>query len=231
MFFLASDVYTNVRALCNDMVISMFTNSVLEPYLNMAMSDLRVRFEQYNIPVTNETRKAITIPAGTSELIFNAISPAPSLPSNLIEPIALWERTSGMEEDYIPMAKVRFLPPYETETNQLIYWCWSGQKISFIPSNIDEELRIDYIKNIFAKITDDDDQIDIINTQNFLQYRTAALAARYIGENSDRSNELNQTAALELDTVLSIGIKGGQSIATRRRPFNQAYKTWNSGSF
>lgn len=229
--FLASEVYTNVRALCNDMVTSMFTNAVLQPYLNMAMDDLRVRFEQYNIPVTNETRKEITIPAGTSELIFNAVSPAPSLPSNLIEPIALWERTSGMSEDYVPMTRVRFLPPYETETNQLIYWEWAGQKIKFIASNIDEEIRIDYIKNIFSPITDDDDQIDVINTKSFLQYRTAALAARFIGENPDRSNELNQTAALELDAVLSIGIKGGQAIATRRRPFRQSFKTWNSGSF
>lgn len=213
------------------MVTSLFTDAVLQPYLNMAMSDLRVRFEQHNIPVTNETRKEIEIPAGTTEVIFNATPPAPSLPANLIEPIALWERTSGIEQDYVPMRKVQFLPPYETEVNQLIYWQWAGQKIMFVGSNIDEQIRIDYIKNIFAPIKDKDDPIDIINTQSFLQYRTAALAARFIGENPDRSDELNQTAALELDTVLSIGIKGGQAIATRRRPFRQSFKNWNSGSF
>lgn len=229
--FLARDVYTNVRALCNDMVVSMFTDDVLQPYLNMAISDLRVRFEQNNIPVTNETQQNLDIPAGTTELIFNAIPPAPKLPANLVEPIRLWERSSGNNTDYVPMSKVQFLPPYKTLTNNLIYWQWAGQKINFIGSNIDENIRIDYMKHILMPVKDKDDQLDIINTQNFLQYRTAALAARFIGENSDRSDELNQTAALELDVVLSIGIKGGQAIATRRRPFKQSYKLWNTGSF
>lgn len=224
--FLASDVYKAVRALLNDKVGSLYTDAVQQEYLNIALADLRIRCEAYNIPVTNETVAEIDIPAGTTEIVFNAVAPAPSLPPDLVEPNQLFQRWQGNTTDYIPMTKVRFIPPWQVATNTLIYWAWIGQKIALSPCNADSQIRIDYTKHILAKVVDKDQPIDVINTQSFLQYRTAALCASYVGENESRAKELNITAQMELDHFLAIGIKGGQSIATRRRPFNQSYKSW-----
>lgn len=226
--FLAQDVFNAVRALLNDQNNTMFSDTVIMPYLNMALADLRVRFQAYDIPVVNRTETGLEIPAETTEIIFNATSPAPSLPKDLIEPLELYERTSGVDENYIPMQRVQFLPPFVNRTNNLIYWAWQDQKIKFIGANADVEIRIDYTSMILPKVTDKDDQIDVLSSQPFLNYRTAALVSSFIGENVSRATELNTTAQLELEHVLTIGIKGGQSIAIRRRPFQQSYKLWNS---
>ena len=220
----------SAAALLNDTARTIFTYDVQRPYLNMALTELREYLELNNIPLTNDSQENITVPAGTTEIIFNAVSPAPSLPSDLVEPLELYERTSGSTDDFLPMTRTMFLPPYVTVTSNLIYWSWMGQKIKFIGSNSDIEIRIDYTRSVLPNVTDQDDSIDYINAASFLYNRTGALCAQFIGENPERAEVLNATAQLAIDRAIGIGVKGGQTIATRRRPFNQAYKTWTNSN-
>jgi len=228
MLLLASQVMDSAAALLNDTAKTLFTYDAQRPYLNMALAELREYLELHNIPLTNDSQEDIEVPAGTTEIIFNAVSPAPALPSDLVEPLELWERTSGTTNDFVPMTRRDFLPPYGTLNNFLIYWVWQGQKIKLVGSTSDIEVRIDYTKSVLPKIEDEDDQIDYINAESFLYNRTAALCSQFIGENPERAATLNATAQLAIDRAVGIGIKGGQAIAVRRRPFNQAYKTWNN---
>ena len=225
---LARNIMDSVQALYNDLTGSVLTYPVQMPYLNMALGDLRSQLEVYGISATNKTIQDLVVPAECTEIKFAAILPNPSLPGDLIEPLEMYERTSGSEDSYIPMQKMQFLPPYTTLTNALVYWVWQGQKITLIGANSDVEVRIDYTASVLPRVTDPDDVIGIINAESFLQYRTAALCSKFIGENEGRSSELNQTAQIHLDTLLTSGIKHQQAIATRRRPFNQSFKTWGS---
>lgn len=225
---LAYQVMDSSAALLNDRALSNFTYAAQMPYLNMALRELKELCELNNIPVSNKSEIDIEVPAGSTTIEFNALAPEPALPVDLIEPLELYERNSGTTQDFIPMTRTQFLPTYNTQVSNLIYWSWLGQKIKLIGATNDIEVRIDYTKDIFPTIVDKDESIDMINAQSFLQYRTASLCAEFIGENKERADTLNQYSLLSLDRVLGIGIKGGQSIATRRRPFNQTHKLLNN---
>src|SRR5665213_3868171 len=85
----------------NDYKQSVYTNIAVLPFLNLSLDELQELFEQNNIPVTNATSAAITIPAGTDRIGFDT---TPSLPSDLIEIQQLWESTTGLNQ-WTPMDK------------------------------------------------------------------------------------------------------------------------------
>lgn len=217
----AGDVMDLSASLLNDSSRSRFTYAVQMPYLNMAMAELEEMFELNNVPSTNKTSAAITVEAGVDTLSFTT---TPALPSDLKEIQELWEKDSGISEDYIPMIHREFLPKVDVLTTNLIYWSWIDQEIKFIGATSDRDVKIDYIKSIFSKVQANTDQITVINCKSFLMYRTAGLVAEFIGENTSRAESLNADALLALDRTLGISVKGKQNISTRRQPFRSGYK-------
>lgn len=220
----AEQVFINAAALLNDQAQAVYTNTVQIPYLNMALNELQETFEQNNIPVTNSTSAVIRVNAGVTEIGFGL--PAPSLPDDLIEIQYVWQRVRNTDP-WVPLApRTDFLPEYMegVETPYFIWWAWQDQKIKLQSANGDNDLKLDYIKSIFPIVTNEDDQLEVINCLSFLQYRTAALCAQFIGENKTRADDLNSFAVLSLDRSLGISTKGTQAILTRRRPFRQGYK-------
>lgn len=211
-------------ALLNDAAQTNFTNEAMLPYLNMAWKELREFCQQHNYGITNKVSTQVVIPAGTTVV---GDPSGVSLPGDLLEIRELYERQDGTTDDFIPMTRVEFLPPTQVITAWLTWWTWNGQKIEFIGATQDQQLRIDYIADIFTDIQLNQLEINLplINSHSFLQYRTAALVARFVGENESRSEELNVTAQLAVDRFAAINTKGRQAIATRRRPFMMAYKT------
>lgn len=224
MIYTAIQVAQASAALLNDKNMTIFTFSDQLPFLNMAMRELQEECEKNNIPVTSQTEIDIEVPAGETTIAFNAEPLGPELPFDLIDIRQMYERNSGSAQNYIPMQRVEFLPPIVTQTQQLVYWAWINQEVKFIGSTNDIQVRIDYIRDCFTPLSDEQDEIEMINAMSFLQYRLAGLCARFIGENSDRSDELNLTAGLALERLLTIGIKGKQAIFIRRRPFMARYK-------
>ena len=228
---IAGTVMDAVASLMNDTAKSVYTYTVQIPYLNMALLELREYFELNDIPVTSIRSSAISIPAGYSTIAFGAVVPAPALPTDLVEPQQLWERTHNTDP-YIPMTRVETLPLSQsgTQIGQFIYYVWKAQKIEFFAANQWNDIKIDYIGEIFTPATGSSSAINVINTQSFLDYRTAALCAKYIGENESRSNELNNSAQVALDRVVGIGSKGRQSIVTRRKPFRAGFRVRGGGT-
>ena len=208
-------------ALLNDPALTNFTYAAQLPYLKLAAQELREQLELNNVPYSNKTSTAITIVAGVVTLDFTT---TPALPADLTEIQEIWERTAGVDEDYIPMVRKEFLPGYVVQTTCLIYWAWINQQVKFIGSTSDRQLRIDYIADPIAAITASSSTIGFINCNNFLSYRTAALCAQFIGENKERSDDLNVMAQMALDRVLGIDTKGRQAIAVRHRPFMAGYR-------
>jgi hypothetical protein len=150
------------------------------------------------------------------------------LPTDLIEPKVVWERQSGVDP-YTMMTKVDFLPRYEAgvEISQFIWFTWQSQEIRFLPANQANQLKMDYIRNLFARVTAGNYttyDVAVINAESFLNYRLAGLCARFAGENPSRAEECDNDAGLSLDRALGIGSKGRQSITIRHRPFRSAYK-------
>lgn len=229
MILTAKEVMDSSAALLNSSALGgVFSYTNQMPYLNIAMEELQEYAEYNNIPVTDKTEYDVPVVAGLTELSFTVI---PKLPRDLIEIQVLYSRSLGSEDQYIPLTRTTFLPVAAQPISQLVYWTWQDQKIKFIAATSDQEVRIDYIRSIFTKVQDPSDTISMINSKSYLEFRTAALIAEFIGENPSRAGSLNGMAGAALERSMGIGIKGQQAVATRRRPFNQSYKVYGGGFY
>lgn len=225
---LAGTVMDKAAAYMNDAALSIYTYVIQIPYLNGALQELQELFELNEVPVVDTISTVIEVLSGIDHIGFAPDPPlddTPYLPDDLIEPQVLWERTLGINP-YIPMTRVDVLPRYMEgiEINQFIYYVWQSQEIRFFPSNQNNDIKMDYIRNLFTPVEDEDGEITVINAQSFLEYRTAALLAQFCGENKSRADELNLYASLAIDRVVGIGTKGRQAINTRHRPFRSSFK-------
>ena len=221
---IAGTVMNAAAAALNDVARTVYTYTAQIPHLNTALQELEEEFELNDIPVTAATSAVINVPEGTDEIVFNGVA-GESLPDDLIEPQRLWERTEVIDP-YYPMTKVDAIPLYMVgvETSQMIFWVWESQKIKVLAANQDNDIKMEYTRNLFTPVVDENSIIGVINAQTFLQYRTAALCAEFIGEDKARAIDLNAFAALAIGRATGIGTKGRQAIVTRRRPFRASYK-------
>lgn len=223
---LAGTVLDAVAVLMNDPAKTKYTNAKMIPLLNISLQELREVFEQNNVPVTDTvTSNPILVPAGYTSIAFDVMSPNPKLPDDFVEPKIVWERPSGFDP-YFQMTRRDSLPrEWEgNPQNQFIWYTWQSQELRFLVANQDNDIKIDYIRQIFTPIIDATTAINVVNAATFLEYRTGGLCAEFIGENPTRAGSLNTDAILALDRVVGIGTKGRQSIIIRRRPFRSGYK-------
>ncbi len=220
-----AEVISMASALMNDAAQSVYTQDKVLPYLNMALDELQETFELNNVPVTNEESAVITMPAGTHILGFNT---NPKLPQNLIEVQRLWERPEGVIP-WNPMTRKEFIPRQYEDASiaQFLWWAWNDQEIRLIPSTANNDLKIDYVQDLFntpLSIDDVNINLPVINVKQFLGFQTAAFCAMYVAENETRAAALEGKAAIALGRELGIPTKGRQAITTRRQPFMGSYR-------
>jgi hypothetical protein len=222
-----SYIISQAAALMNDAAQSSYTNEACLPYLNMAMRQLQEIFQLNNVPVTDNTSLAITVPVGTTFIGFK--DGPPQLPADLLTIEQLWESPTG-ENSWVPLTLKNFLPHYLERANisQFLIWSWNGDGIKLLPATAIIDLKIDYVRNLFAlpiKINQVDQDLPDQLTELYLEYKTAALCSNYIGENPTRAEALEMEAELAKDRALGIQNKPGQGIITRHRPFRAGYKS------
>lgn len=223
----AGQVMEKSASLLNDTARTNYTFAAQLPYLQIALQELQEAFELNGIPVTQLTSAVIQLDAGTTEIVYNgAGTPTnPSLPNDFVEPQQLWERTRNIDP-WVPMTRRDYLP-HQLEGTQyynFLYFVWQNQKISVLPAVQNNDIKIDYIKQLFENLVDENSLINIVNARTFLEYRTAALCAEFIERNLTSANALNAYAVLGMDRVTGISSKSKQTIMTRRRPFRSGYK-------
>jgi hypothetical protein len=221
----ASTVLAKAASLMNDTARTVYTYAAVLPYLQIALQELQEHFELNGISATQLTSSVITVPAGQIVVNFNAGPALPELPDDMIEPQQLWERNQGIDP-YIPMTRREYLP-HNLEgilVNSFMYYTWANQRLNFLPSTQNNDIKIDYIKDLFTPLVDETSLINVINATTFLEYRAAALCAEFIERNQTSSNSLNTYAILALSRATGINVKGKQNILTRRRPFRAAFK-------
>ncbi len=216
-----SAMMDTAAALLNDTAKVIYTYAAQLPFYNLAQNELQEEMERNNVQSSNAIASPITVAAGVVTIDF---STTPALPSTLIEIQEISERPAGQTVDYIPMTRKEFLPTIVNQIDSLVYWSWINQQLKFIGATIDVQILLYYISSRLPKVTDTSTTISLINAESFLEYRTAALCAWFIGENESRYQVLNQEAENAKDRFLGIDSKGRQGIATRRRPFMASYR-------
>lgn len=226
-----SSIITAVAALMNDSAQQYYTNTAVLPYFNLSLDELQELFELNSLPITNETTSLpITVPAGITSIGYNSTPPTPT---DLIEIQQLWESPTGLNQ-WSPMTKKDFLP-HNLENNTLVsyfgIWALLQGYITVIEANVDIDIKLDYTASMFATpilIGSISVNLPFINVKTYLEYKTAALCAMFIGENESRAMALDSLAGQALSRALGIPIKGMQAITTRRLPFRYAYKSRGS---
>lgn len=219
----------------NDSAQTNYTMEALLPYFNMAVEELFQRMEENNIPITNKTSTILTVPAGITEIPFYSTTQTVVLPPDLIEPAGIWESNND-GNTWTPMGKVEKIDPniqYNQNISSFSIYEWLGDKIKVPQSTSDIIIQLDYIRRLIT-IPLVIEQIALpIQTDAilFLAHRTAGLAAAFVAQNETRAAELTELAEQAIAREMNIPTKGRQNIATRRKPFRLAFKSWSRGNW
>lgn len=221
----AGQVMDAVAALLNDNARAVYSYVVQVSYLNMALTELREFLILNDVPVVHTKSAVISIPSGTSFLGFDGTLPVPSLPMDFVEPIEVWQNTGGAGYSPVPIVKILSSAYDGIVTAGIIEVVWAGQALRFNTTGGIVSVKLDYYASVVAPVADETSDIDLLTAQSFLQYRTAALVAEFVEENASRANQLNGQAQVSMDRILGIGVKTGQGLVTRRRPFRSGYKS------
>ena len=233
-----SQIITLVAALMNDSEQAVYTNETTLPYFNIALKELQETFQLNNIPVTNVKSAVINVPANVGEVTFAPTVPDPTvdyLPADLVEIRQAWESPENLNQ-WSPMTRKDFLPQYlfdNAQISQFLIWAWMEQEIKVIPADADNDIKLDYIKNIFTTITlaNVDINLDVIGIDSYLHYKVAAVCSMFVGENETRATALEAEADDAMQRTLGISIKSQQAITTRRRPYRAAMKMRGSYNY
>lgn len=197
---LASEIMDQAAALLNDSGKTIFTYSVQLPFLQSAFRRLQQVFHLNGIPVLQEDSAVIQVPAGTG--VINA-------PSNLAGVKKLFERGAGSSEEWTEVQQADLVPVTTQEYDRIIIWHWSEELIKVNPPKTNREIRLIYYKEM-DPIIGQNSNIPVRYATEYLSYKTAALCAKFIGENPTRAADLDLEAERVLQLLLGIEIKAQQ---------------------
>lgn len=215
------EVLDRSRFFLNDVNATFFTDDNIFAAFKVAYDDLKEELYDNNVQITNELSQEYTI---TTDMRDIGGPTGPPLPINLVVPVNLWERQAGTDDDFTLMSQRRYLPKTNVLTAYLQYWSYRKQIIQFLGANQNREVKVDYVGDTLTFVTSVNSQLNLFNCKSFLAYRTGALTAEYMGENSTRADKLNANATSAMDKLINTDVKNQQSMPVRRRPFMANYK-------
>jgi hypothetical protein len=222
----AGEVMDRSASLMNDPAKTDYTYAAQLVYLNMAIDELVEELESSNSSPTNATSTVIALDVGKNKITPTEHAETPHYPINLVEIQEVGERALGNTNDpFIPLQRREFLQGFPL-SNSLMFWCWEDQCIKFNPygASSPRDVQLRYVSQAILPATSDASIIGTINARSYLTYKTAALCALYIGEDTPRAQVLEMQADRSLDRIIGINNKGRQQFMTRHRPFRASYK-------
>ena len=212
---LASDAITEATSVfLNDPSKTRFTDAIMLPYIKRAHRELQLRFHNNGISVLNEVSSTVTIGAGDLTMGVNQ-------PSDMIEPRHLEERASG-ETTYVDMQQ-KIWEPDDEQTSHLRFWVWREELIQFLGATEAREVRVYYLKSLSA-ISGVSSPLGILNGLGFIAARSAALAAKFNGQNPILGQSIDAEAVFFLNELIRRGTRTSQGMGVRRHSFRKTLR-------
>lgn len=176
----AGTCFDTARMFLNDHGLNtqLWDDPALMPMMYQAHLELQAKLKSRASPVMKGFAYII-VPAFVT--ILGALTP-----NDLTSPIKLWEAPLGSVDGYMPMTEANVAPINAKQDNHLIYWMWSQDQIYFVGSTLTSQIVIYYWRRIPVPTTSND-VIGIIDGEQYLAPRIAALAAGSVGEEATAS--------------------------------------------
>lgn len=212
----ATTVAARAAALLNDPSQTIYTNTVLLPLIQIAYDELEDRFRVEGVPALSKISATITHAASTTQPQNLDISTL----TDFIEPIIIEERDTGSTDPaaWTPLIETTWLVN-QAQSSSLNYYSWREQKIYLLGAIQSRDVRVKYHRDLTA-VAAIGDTIEPSRALNFLAFRTAALAAKYITQNDSRFQALSIDATNAIMTLVESAIKLRQALPATRKPYS-----------
>lgn len=213
MAVLASDIMTEALGLLNDPGGAMYPAAPMWILMNKAYRELQNKLTAYGIGTTKEVSAIVPVLLGVTKLSDGA-----GLPIDLLAPSDIKERAKDSAADihWEDMSETDSDPVNLAPKTNLVYWTWREDEIKFAPATTDREVLIQYTKSL-GGVTGAASPILVLNGQQWLAQRTAIIAARAIGGNPRRADELAADIIEVWSDLIGPMVKRKQSIPVRRK--------------
>lgn len=194
----------------------LFTPTFCIGYINDAQIVVANRMRAAGIERFRKQSSAITIPSGSGYTELDRAS-TPALPADFIEPIQIWEKTTGAPDtDYRAVTLLRGdIQPYSITDPALRVYVWQGGKIRVQTPTGSVDILLDYVCSI-GDMTSTSDTVPVYNTVTAIGFKAAALIAQ-ARETPDPTIEADYES--EMHNILAEANRFSQRKARRRRPF------------
>jgi hypothetical protein len=210
MPILASQILQGAKPLLNDPQGIIYSDVSILPMLNKAYRELQIRLARAGMGTSKEVATRVPVLAGTISL-----GDGSGLPAGLLYPIEIREGSPGEPLQNFADMEERSWEPTAQQNTQLQIWAWREEEIKLVGSTVDKELYIRYMRGL-SPITDANSPIYILNSELFLEARTASISASLLGENYERARVLNEDAEMWYDVLVGTLVKRGQRTPVRR---------------
>lgn len=179
------------RALLNDEGVQLWTDAILRNKLAVAHRELQVQLRANACPVT---RTSVILTVNPGEMTVTN-------PTDIIEPVVLWEKDVGAPDSEFERMTEYDPLPIKSISDRLIYWRWAEEAIQFLGSTAARDVKIIY-KRMLAIPAVPSDSIGIIDGESFLGPRIAALAFGSTG-NTQAADWCTNMAVATLTDILN----------------------------
>lgn len=230
--FTGTTVAAGAAADLNDPAQGSFTNAILLPHLKTALRALATEFLMRGISYTRveKLNPGVTIAASPTAIVVRTQANLETDFPGFISPIEFFEMAASESatafDKWRAMRQVDYLPN-RVPLDYFNEWAFTGNALELPGCTQSIRLKARYLRDLTI-ISAIGDVIDIPGSFLYLQKKTAALAAMYIGENESRAQVLAIEAAGELEKCITINLRSDQGIPAVRKPWRGKSNARNS---
>ena len=205
---IAADIIeTAQQVYLNDPNGTEATPEKLLPFLKEAYKFLESELETNGVQCKNAEVIAV-IPANSDEYY--------PLPYDLVVPNTMYERAVSSSEEFRPMSYRNNIPQI-TGTTYLQFWTYRLERIYLLAASQDREIKLLYQRSFPA--VDTVDAALFGKAEQYLAAKVSALYNLFVRQSTTLAEVSEQIAEKELEDIINIQVKIGQSQTIRRKPY------------
>jgi hypothetical protein len=154
------------------------------------------------------------------------LTPNSVLPTDLLLPLKIWERTSDTTDTFTQMQEVQDGLPPRDQTGRLVQWEWRADRINFLGAVGNRDIRLRYVGVFPQFFTADLDFtntfVPIMDCEDFVAYKTAEKITLALGGAGEIVASLMQTAANHLFDLRNEQVRRMQRVTYQRQAYNDS---------